>query len=82
MDINIIVDSGFIQPEDAQTLFGDEPFIVIPSSYTMTDLAVEIGTFKSKSQARKAGRTGPIPEGWTDARGNKKTFLFIWNPTE
>ncbi|CAL9991826.1 hypothetical protein VPHD479_0329 [Vibrio phage D479] len=82
MDINIVVDNEFVQPTDAPTLFDDVPLTIIPASFTMTDLVVELGLFKSKSQARKAGRVGPIPTGWSELKGNKKTFLFVWNPTE
>jgi len=80
MDINIIINSKFIQKTDKETLFGDEDVIIIESA-DMQTLHVELGLFSSKGQAIKAGRKGDIPLGWNTLKGNKKTFLFIWNPT-
>lgn len=83
MDYNIVVNNGNTLPQDIITLFGEEDVITyVEDKTTMTDLVVKLGLFKSKGQARKAGRVGDIPEGWTVVKGNRKTFLFIWNPSE
>lgn len=84
MDINIIVDNGNVQwDSDWDTLFGDEDAFVIPADTDMQSLHVDIvPLFKSKSQAVKAGRKGPLPKGWNVFKGNKKTFIYMWNPTE
>ena len=48
----------------------------------LPNLLKELGVFPSTSEARRAGRTGPIPEGWTELKASKKRMLWIWNPTE
>lgn len=80
--MNIIIDGEFLQSTDPSTLFVDEPIRFVDNCNDLTDLVVMLGLFPSKSQARKAGRVGPIPEGWNVIKGNKKTPLYIWNPTE
>ena len=77
---NIIVKTRFFVESDKQTLFGDEEVMYVEPDTTLTDLVCNLGLFKSKSQARQAGRVGEIPEGWTVMKGNKKTPLYIWNP--
>jgi hypothetical protein len=43
---------------------------------------LELGLYKSTSEARRANRVGDVPSGWTEMKGNKKTFIWIWNPDE
>jgi len=43
-------------------------------------LALELGAYKSKGEARRAGRVGPIPSGWTMTWINKRRMVYIWNP--
>lgn len=81
MDINIIIQSENVHESDSALLFGDEP-VVLSRAKDLTDLVVELGLYKSKSQARAANRIGDLPTGWAELRGNKKTFLFLWNPSE
>ena len=66
MDYNIVVNNGnTILPQDIITLFGEEDVITYVEDKTpMAELVVQLGLFKSKGQARKAGRVGDIPEGW------------------
>ncbi|AUR86019.1 hypothetical protein NVP1081O_284 [Vibrio phage 1.081.O._10N.286.52.C2] len=80
--MNIIVDNGLIQANDQATLFGDEDVIHVESTVTLTELVCNLGLYKSKSQARQSGRVGSIPTGWSVFKGNKKTHLYVWNPTE
>jgi hypothetical protein len=41
----------------------------------------EMNIFTSTSEARRAGRDGPIPQGFTnDFKASKKRRLWIWNP--
>lgn len=82
MDINIIIKSDFVRKSDQDDLFGDEKVIYIENPETLQDLCVKLGTYKSKSQARKAGRIGDIKTGYTEYKSSKKVFLFIWNPSE
>lgn len=78
---NIIIKNEFLQDSDQKMLFDDEP-VVFSNANTIEELLVELGCFTSKSQARKAGREGPVPGGFTQFKATKKKWLWIWNPTE
>lgn len=78
---NFIVETSEWMQSDISTLFGSEPVAFI-SDMDMSKLAVELGAYASTSQARKAGRVGQIPKGWTEWKPNKKMRAWIWNPTE
>ena len=80
---NIVVLNGNNIPgADEACLFGDEP-VHYTTARDLPNLLVEIGIYKSTSEARRAGRTGPIPEGFTGKfRASRRYFIWIWNPTE
>ena len=62
--------------------FGDEQ-VFFAESDEMGALMRELGVFPSASAARRAGRQGPIPDGWTaEFKASKKRRIWIWNPTE
>jgi hypothetical protein len=50
----------------------------LPLTTKWEDIAVEIGLFKSKSDAKRNNFSGDIPEGWNEgtAKGGK-LFVFI-----
>lgn len=93
---DIVVDNGNVKDWDVETIFGfegtiwgfdgrpDPPVNVIkPGEFTMIDLLVMLGTFPSKSQARKNWK-GPvdIPGGYSEwTCGKMRRQLNIWNPT-
>lgn len=79
--MNIIIQNGNIQPNDAKCLFLDEPVINVQPQDTQT-LLVSPGIYKSKTKAVADGRSGPIPLGFTKYKANKRTTLWIWNPSE
>lgn len=79
--MNIIVASSPYTVRDIELLFGDELFMVI-EDMDLSRLAVELGAFKSTSEARRANRSGPIPKGWTEWKVSKKQRAWIWNPSE
>lgn len=81
MDINIVIKTSGWSEKDLPILFGDEP-VHFSDATDLPNLMKEFNIFPSTSEARRAGRKGPIPSGWTEMKGNKKSFLFIWNPTE
>ena len=79
---NIIITSSPWQESDVKTLFGDEQ-VFFAESDELSALMRELEVFPSASAARRAGREGPIPEGWTaEFKASKKRRLWIWNPTE
>lgn len=80
--MNIIVKNNFVQESDKEILFGDEEVTYIEPGILLPNMCVQLGLFKSTSQARNSGRTGEIPQGWTAMKGNKKTPIWIWNPSE
>ena len=79
---NIVVRNSMWVEADLELLFGDQEVQFVDSN-DMSKLMAEIGAFDSTSQARKAGRVGPIPPGFTfEFKANKKRRIWIWNPTE
>jgi len=79
---NIVVKNSHWTDRDLELLFGDEE-VHFTECDEMSALMREIGVFPSASQARKAGRAGPIPEGFTNSfKASKKRRIWIWNPTE
>lgn len=79
--MNVIIWNEFVRASDKYVLFEDEP-VIFSEEKELPNLLKELGVYKSTSQARKAGRSGRIPEGWTQLKASKKVELFIWNPTE
>lgn len=79
---NIIVNGPFVREGDANLLFGDQP-VHFTSAPDMPNLLKELGIFESTSEARRAGRVGPIPKGFTnDFKASKKRRIWIWNPEQ
>lgn len=79
---NIIVRSSGWNEQDIKTLFGDEEVHFTDTS-DISSLLKELDVVKSTSEARRNGRHGPIPKGWTGGyKASKKHRLWIWNPTE
>jgi hypothetical protein len=79
---NIIVRHSAWRKSDIPTLFGNEE-VHFTDANELSVLMKELGVFKSTSEARRAGRTGPIPDGFTfEFKASKKRRLWIWNPTE
>lgn len=79
--MNIVVSYSPYTQQDLITLYEDEE-IILSSACNMESLVLELGLYPSKSKAIAAGRVGDIPKGWTVMKGNKKTTLWIWNPSE
>lgn len=77
---NIIVHGSTWVPEDLGTLFPNEGYLLTTTD-TLEHLTVKLGIYKSTSEARRAGRYGPIPKGYTEFKASKTRMLYIWNPT-
>jgi len=78
---NIILNSPLVRPTDATTLFGDEA-VYLTNTTELSVLMKELGIYQSTSIARRAGRYGSIPDGWTVYKASKTRTIWIWNPTE
>lgn len=48
----------------------------------LPNLLKDLRVYESTSEARRAGRDGPIPPGWSEMKASKRRTLWIWNPTE
>jgi hypothetical protein len=84
---NVIIKSSAWKEEDIATLFGDldgnVEQVFFAESDELSALMREMEIFPSASAARRAGRVGDIPTGWTpEFKASKKRRLWIWNPTE
>lgn len=80
-DQNVIVQGPYVEPGDAQALFGPEMVVVVEAAH-LPELLTKLGIYKSFSEARRAGRDGPIPPGFTlEMKASKLVNLTIWNPT-
>jgi len=77
---NVVIDNGNVRESDITILFGNQP-VHFTKCTTMQALMKELGIFPSTSEAIRAGRSGPIPNGFTcEFKASKKRRLWIWNP--
>lgn len=80
---NFISDKSL--PDDRINFFGpieetDQFHVFDPTKESLTDIALIAGFFSTKTQARKNGWDGPIPEGFTIKKFGKFKKIWIWNP--
>ncbi len=95
--LNVIIENGNVHESDEETLFGPlehkckgcsncqvEMVTRFPPTITIFDLLVKLGSFRSKSHARKNWRHGKdTPSGWSEFKiGKLKRHLCIWNPSQ
>lgn len=79
---NVVVRHSKWQEKDIELLFEDEE-VHFTDATCLSVLMKEMGIFRSTGESRRAGRVGPIPEGFTfEFKASKKVRLWIWNPTE
>lgn len=65
--MNVVVGAG----DPPVWAWEDEPFGRSEAS-TLPELLVELGIYATRSEARRAGRDGPVAEGFTMLRASKK----------
>lgn len=89
MEFNLVVNNQSLKKHNdlLPRLFGKEDELeLIPDDWSMLDLLVHLGMFRSKSDARRTWkRTGfDVPAGFTDLTGVGKLNhrLTIWNPVD
>jgi len=73
----------FLTPkEKVEEYFGpfekSDIFIFFEDPYTLANCVVEMGIFKSLTQARKNGWGGEIPRGYREWKIGKKRFYTYW----
>lgn len=81
MEFNFIFN---IEETDKKLFFGplkeEDQFIKIEEHWTMANILVHVGIFKSLTQARKNGFANDIPVGFSDKHfGKKKIRIAILN---
>jgi len=83
-NFNFIVSNGNQKIEDEELFFGIEKVSYISDIYNMSDVLVDCGVFKSKSQARKNWKKSGmrIPEGFSEFKniGKLRKSITILNP--
>lgn len=69
---------------DCDLLFGDDEQVLrLPASQLhWEDVAVAVGFFPSKTQARKNGWVGPLPIGFGQRKFGKGRCVWFYNPIE
>lgn len=78
---NIVISGSKWHPEDIDIIFSNEPYIEIEAA-DLPSLLVKLDIYKTTSEARRAGRAGEIPKGYTELKASKTRMLYIWNPLE
>ena len=78
---NVVLNSSNWNENDLSILFEDES-VYFTDANDISVLMKELEIYKSTSEARRAGREGPIPLGWTVYKASRKTTIWIWNPSE
>lgn len=77
--MNIVVNQSDWTPRDIELLFSREPVEFVDNK-PLPNLLAELGVYKSSTQARKAGRVGELPKGWSEIKASKKVTIWLWNP--
>ncbi len=79
--MNVIIKGSPWTNADLLCLFEDEDTYIVEAD-DLSRLAVAVNAYKGTSEARRAGRVGPIPTGFTEWKASKKIKVWIWNPSE
>ena len=83
-EINILVRNQFSREDDAKLFFGDESVKRInEASMDFLTILKDANVFSSKGQARKAGWSREIQEGFNQIRvGKFKHLITMFRPTK
>lgn len=79
--MNIVVNQSDWTSRDIELLFSGEPVEFVDNK-PLPNLLAELGVYKSTTQARKAGRVGELPKGWSEIKASKKVTIWLWNPQD
>lgn len=71
--MNVVVGHG----EPPEWAWGSEPY-VRSLDETLPALLCGMGIYRTRSEARRAGRDGPVPFGFTQLRASKTKTIWIW----
>lgn len=78
---NVIIDGPHVKDRDHEIVFGKDKPVHRTATKDLPNLLKELGVFNSTGEARRAGRDGLVPSGYTELKASKKRRLYIWNPT-
>ena len=81
VNANVIIKNGHERPTDLALFFGEQEEAFLLEATDWADVLVQLGIFPSKSQARKNGRAGPLPPGFSEHKIGKN-FVWLLNATE
>ena len=79
--MNVVIKSSKATKRDIEVVFNNEKFC-FAESLNLDSLCKEFGVYKSTSDARRAGREGRVPAGYSEIKVSKMVTLFIWSPDE
>ena len=77
--MNIVIKDSKYTQRDLDLIFNSRD-IVFAAAITLDQLCKELDIYKSTSEARRAGRIGNIPIGYSEIKASKLHTLYIWNP--
>lgn len=79
--MNLIVENGRNDADDVRLFFQGEETQSLPENATMLDVVMLLGVFESRGQAKKAGWSKPIPQGFSSFEiGKLRKGVWILNP--
>lgn len=82
IDVVVADDFNDVDMDDLALIFGkvevENGEVLFSNAQNLESLCAELGVYPSKSQARKAGRTGEIPEGLNMLKLSKRHFVCCW----
>lgn len=80
--MNVAIGGPHLEHEIAALVFDGELYTERSATH-IPDLLFQLEIYKSRSEARRAGREGAIPAGYSELRASKLVpRLCIWNPLQ
>ncbi len=79
---NVVMLNSPWMRRDLEIVFPDDEPVHFSVSRDLSNLLKDLRVYESTSASRRAGRTGPVPGGYTEMKASKRRMVYIWNPTE
>lgn len=88
-DFNIIIADSCHELGDELSIFGElingehvlREQVLYKEAPSLEVLYRDLGIYKSSSEAKRAGKGGEIPLGYSEHKASKKRRVYIWNPS-